>query len=75
MTKISILRYVGNIILIIGYQTMLWGDFKYGLMLKCIGGLFTIPFAIKLKLWDVLFLCAFFEISEITRLFQLFFNL
>lgn len=73
MTKISILRYVGNIILIIGYQTMLWGDFKYGLMLKCIGGLFTIPFAIKLKLWDVLFLCAFFEISEITRLFQLFF--
>lgn len=75
MTKISILRYVGNIILIIGYQTMLWGDFKYGLMLKCIGGLFTIPFAIKLKLWDVLFLCAFFGISEITRLFQLFFNL
>ena len=51
---------------------MLWGEFKYGLMLKCIGGLLTVPFAIKLKLWDVLFLCAFFGISEISKLTQLF---
>jgi hypothetical protein len=57
----------------IGYQTMLWGDFKYGLMLKVVGGgLLTVPFAIKLKLWDVLFLCAFFGISEISKLSQLF---
>ena len=56
----------------IGYQTMLWGDFKFGLMLKIIGGIFTIPFAIKLKLWDVLFLCAFFGISEVSKLIQLF---
>jgi hypothetical protein len=35
---------------------MLWGDFKYGLIIKFIGGLLGIPFAIKLKLWDVLFL-------------------
>ena len=72
MSKVSILRYLGNILLIIGYQTMLWGDFKYGLMIKCIGGLLTVPFAIKLKLWDVLFLCAFFGISEITKVMQLF---
>jgi hypothetical protein len=72
MSKASILRYLGNILLIIGYQTMLWGDFKYGLILKCIGGLLTIPFAIKLKLWDVLFLCAFFGISEISKVVQLF---
>jgi hypothetical protein len=72
MSKTSILRYLGNIFLMIGYQTMLWGDFKYGLMLKCIGGLLTVPFAIKLKLWDVLFLCAFFGISEISKVVQLF---
>lgn len=72
MSKASILRYLGNILLIIGYQTMLWGDFKYGLILKCVGGLLTIPFAIKLKLWDVLFLCAFFGISEISKVAQLF---
>ena len=72
MSKTSILRYLGNILLIIGYQIMLWGDFKYGLMIKVVGGLLTIPFAIKLKLWDVLFLCAFFGISEISKLSQIF---
>ena len=51
---------------------MLWGDFKFGLSLKVIGGLFTVPFAIKLKLWDVLFLCAFFGVTEISKLTQLF---
>jgi hypothetical protein len=72
MSRSDLLRWIGNILLIIGYQTMLWGDFKYGLMLKVIGGLFTVPFAIKLKLWDVLFLCAFFGITEISKLYQLF---
>ena len=72
MSKTSVLRYLGNLFLIIGYQIMLWGDFKNGLMLKFIGGLLTIPFAIKLKLWDVLFLCAFFGITEISKLAQLF---
>jgi len=51
---------------------MLWGDFKNGLIIKFIGGLLGIPFAIKLKLWDVLFLIAFFGISEISKLTQLF---
>ena len=72
MAKSDLLRWIGNILLIIGYQIMLWGDFKNGLLLKCIGGLLTVPFAIKLKLWDVLFLCAFFGISEISKLSQLF---
>ena len=74
MSKTSILRYLGNILLIIGYQTMLWGDLKIGLVAKTIGGLLTVPFAIKLKLWDVLFLCAFFGISEISKLSQLYFS-
>jgi len=72
MSKTSVLRYLGNLLLIIGYQTMLWGDFKYGLVIKVIGGLLTVPFAIKLKLWDVLFLCAFFGTSEISKLIQLY---
>ena len=72
MSRTGILRYLGNILLMIGYQTMLWGDFKYGLLVKVIGGFLTVPFAIKLKLWDVLFLCAFFGISEISKLSQLF---
>ena len=72
MPKSDLLRWIGNILLIIGYQTMLWGEFKYGLMIKVVGGLLTVPFAIKLKLGDVLFLCAFFGITEISKLSQLF---
>ena len=72
MSKSSILRYLGNFLLILGYQVMLWGNFKFGLAIKFFGGLLGIPFAIKLKLWDVLFLCAFFGISELTKLTQLF---
>ena len=72
MSNTSVLRYLGNLLLIIGYQIMLWGDFKNGLLIKCIGGILTVPFAIKLKLWDVLFLCTFFGISELTKLTQLF---
>ena len=72
LSKEDILRYLGNIFLLIGYQIMLWGDFKYGLLIKCFGGLLTVPFAIKLKLWDVLFLCAFFGFTELSKLVQIF---
>lgn len=70
-SKEDILRYLGNIFLMIGYQIMLWGDFKYGLLIKFIGGLLAIPFAIKLKLWDVLFICAFFSFTELSKLIHL----
>ena len=72
MSKVSVLRYIGNFLLVIGYQIMLWGDFKNGLILKCVGGILTVPFAIKFKLWDVLLLCAFFGTSEMIKLFQLY---
>jgi len=72
MAKSDLLRWIGNILLLFGYQIMLWGDFKSGLAIKFIGGLLGIPFAIKLKLWDVLFLIAFFGITEISKLTQLF---
>jgi len=72
MAKSDLLRWIGNILLIVGYQIMLWGNFKFGLAIKFIGGLLGIPFAIKLKLWDVLFLIAFFGITEISKLTQLF---
>lgn len=72
MQKTDILRYFGNVFLMIGYQIMLWGNFEYGLLLKFIGGILTVPFAIKLKLWDVLFICAFFGFTELSKLIHLF---
>ena len=74
MNKTSILRYIGNFFLMLGYQIILWGNFKYGLLIKFIGGIFTIPFAIKLKLYDVLILSIFFSFSELVKLSELFLN-
>jgi hypothetical protein len=72
MPKSSVLRYLGNALLVIGYQIMLWKNFKYGLLIKCIGGIFTIPFAIKLRLWDCLVLELFFTIMEVLKLIRIF---
>ena len=65
------LRYIGNLILIIGYFVLLHVNMSLGLIIKCIGGVLTIPFAIQNKLWDVLFLCGFFGIIETIKLIQL----
>jgi len=51
---------------------MLWADFKCGLLIKCMGGILTVPFAIKLKMYDVLMLSGFFSINEIAKLYELF---
>jgi hypothetical protein len=67
----SKLRYIGNALLLIGYYIMLWDDQKVGLIIKCIGGLFSMPFAIKYKLWDVLVIGGFFSAIEISKIIHL----
>jgi hypothetical protein len=72
MSKSDLLRYIGNILLLSGYFFLLWGDPKSGLIVKCIGNAFVVPFAIKYKFWDILFLCGFYAAIEIPKLIQLF---
>jgi hypothetical protein len=74
MNLITLQRYIGNFLIVVGYFVLLYFDLKLGLILKVIGGLFTIPFAVKFKLWDVLLLCGFFGVMEITKIIQLFFS-
>jgi hypothetical protein len=57
----------------LGYVVLVWYNFKYGILIKFIGGLLTIPFAIELKLWDVLILCGFFGVIELAKVIQLYF--
>lgn len=71
MEKESILRLIGNATLVLGYFIMLWFDLSLGLIIKCIGGMLTVPFAFKLKLWDVLVLCGFFFILDLTKILHL----
>jgi len=70
MTK---LRWMGNLLIIVGYSILLYYNLKVGLSLKFIGGLLVIPSFIQLKMWDALFIVSFFTIVEGTKLLQLYF--
>jgi len=72
MSKSDLFRYIDNILLLSGYFFLPWGDPKSGLLVKCIGNAFVIPFALKYKFWDILVLCGFYAAIEIPKLIQLF---
>lgn len=71
MSNSNLLRYIGNFLLLSGYFFLLWGDLKTGLLIKCLGNFFVIPFAIKYKFWDILFLCGFYAAIEIPKLIEI----
>jgi hypothetical protein len=71
MAKSNVFRYIGNFLLLAGYFFLLWGDMKIGLFVKCLGNVFVVPFAIKYKFWDILFLCGFYAAIEVPKLIQL----
>jgi hypothetical protein len=71
MNFVAIFRYLGNILILTGYYIILWGDMKTGLMIKCLGGFLAIPFALKLKLWDVILVSGFFTFIEISKILHL----
>jgi hypothetical protein len=67
----TVLRYLGNLFLIVGYYIILWGDIKIGLVVKTVGGFLLIPSFVFLKMWDALILCGFFAVIEISKLISL----
>jgi len=72
MNKLTLLRYLGNFFIIFGYYIILWGDLKYGLLIKLIAGILLFPSFVKLKMWDSVVICSFFFAIESTKLVQLF---
>jgi hypothetical protein len=74
MNKLTLLRWFGNLAIVIGYIIILYNDFTIGLTIKFVGSLFLFPSFLQLKLWDALILWAFFLIIEGTKLKQLYFG-
>ena len=72
MNKITLLRVIGNALLIVGYCAILYMDLKIGLPIKFLGGILVIPSLIQFKMWDGVILTAFFAFVEATRLIQLY---
>lgn len=71
MEKLTLLRYLGNAFIIIGYFIILWGDMATGLVIKLVAGSLLIPSLIKLKMWDSVVICSFFFCIEFTKFLQL----
>jgi len=73
MKPASVLRYIGSSLLVTGYIFLLWGDMKTALIIRIFGGASLLPFAISLRLWDVILLESFFITMDVTKFIQIIF--
>jgi len=65
------LRIWGSVLLICGYFVLLYVDVRLGCTIRLIGNLVMIPFAIKIKTWDIVGLEAFFSVIDVSKIIQL----
>lgn len=70
MINLVHLRYLGTVTLVSGYFVMLSVDMTLGILMRFIGNLMVIPWAITVKAWDILFLMALFTAFEFHLLFK-----
>ena len=67
----NVLRVWGSVLLICGYFVLLYVDVRLGCTTRLIGNLVMIPFAIKIKTWDIVGLEAFFSVIDASKIIQL----
>jgi len=65
------LRIWGSVLLIVGYFLVLYVDVRFGCSVRLLGNLAMMPFAIKIRTWDIVGLEAFFSVIDISKIIQL----
>lgn len=65
------MRVIGSIFMIVGYFLVLYVSVYWGCWIRVIGNLSMMPFAIKIKTWDIVALEAFFSAIDISKIIQL----
>jgi hypothetical protein len=65
------LRVLGSICLIIGYFFILYISVYWGCWIRLIGNIAMLPFAIKIKTWDIVGLETFFSVIDASKIIQL----
>ena len=63
------LRVISNVGLIVGQCVLLFASRDIGLVVIICSSLFSVPFFLKEKMWDVLFLIVFMQLINFTGLF------
>ena len=67
----NLLRIIGSILLIVGYFFILYVSIYWGCWIRLLGNLAMLPFAIKIKTWDIVGLEAFFSVIDASKIIQL----
>ena len=65
------LRVLGSICLIVGYFFILYVSVYLGCWIRLIGNLAMLPFAIKIRTWDIVGLETFFSVIDASKIIQL----
>lgn len=65
------LRIIGSALLLTGYFILLYVDVLFGCWFRLLGGVFMLPFAVKIKVWDVVGLQSFFAAMDLSKIIQL----
>jgi len=65
------LRIWGSVLLIVGYFLVLYVDVRFGCTVRLLGNLAMMPFAVKIKTWDIVGLETFFSVIDISKIVQL----
>jgi CHASE2 domain-containing sensor protein len=65
------LRVLGSICLIVGYFFILYVSVYWGCWIRLIGNLAMLPFAVKIKTWDIVGLEEFFSTIDASKIIQL----
>jgi len=65
------LRVLGSICLIVGYFFILYISVYWGCWIRLIGNVAMLPFAVKIKTWDIVGLETFFSVIDASKIIQL----
>ena len=71
MKPLDLLRWVGNVSLVIGHFVMLYVSLSVGLLICFISNSMVLPWAVRDRLWDVVIILCFFSVIEGTKLLSL----
>ena len=65
------LRVLGSVFLIVGYFLILYVSVYWGCWVRLLGNLAMLPFAVKIRTWDIVGLEAFFSAIDASKIIQL----
>ena len=65
------LRVLGSVLLIVGYFLLLYVSVYLGCWVRLLGNLAMMPFAVKIRTWDIVGLEAFFSVIDASKIIQL----